>query len=278
MTSDSGGPPVVLHVLEAVRSGTSRHLVDVVRTVSSVTHHVVVPPPARSAVASGADYDGAAVEAMSASGAEIHQIDMARSPVHLVNVRALHRLRRLIRDVTPSVIHGHSTVGGVLARAVSIGSDIPTVYTPNALLTDRRALAVERVLGRWTDRMIAVSPSEARHMRDLHLVDPNRIVVIANGIDLDRHHLPPVGLRAMLDMPDAVPMVGMVARVVCQKAPEAFVAVCGIVAAKLPDAHFVLIGKGPLQSQLDRAIETAGLGTRFGSDDDVAFRDYVLAR
>jgi glycosyltransferase involved in cell wall biosynthesis len=228
-----------------------------------VEHHVVLPPvPAGAILASGAPYDPAAERRIVASGGVIHRIDMRRSPGHPANAAAVVRLRRLIRSVAPNVVHGHSSVGGALARIAGAACGLPVVYTPNGLAPGRFYRTVERGLGRLTDRWIAVSCSEAELARQLRLVPADRIVTIPNGIDLTAG---PSGrsLRSELGLADGTPLVGTVARLVDQKAPDHFVRACAEIGRHRPDVHFLLIGAGPLQALVDEEVARAGIGPRW---------------
>jgi glycosyltransferase involved in cell wall biosynthesis len=252
----------VLHVLEAIRGGTSRHLVDVVRSTSGVAHHVAVPQSGRAADESGAVVDEAALDALVDAGAVLHPVEMRRAPVHPANLGAAWALRRLIRTIRPGVVHGHSSVGGALARIAAAGSCTPVFYTPNGVSPARMSLALERMLGRLTDTLIAVSPSEAKLATEQKLVRPERVVVVPNGIDVD----PPrseVDIRTLAGIPEGAPVVGTVARLVPQKAPTLFVRVCAEVARTCLDVHFLLIGLGPLQGAVDEAVAAAGLSRRW---------------
>jgi glycosyltransferase involved in cell wall biosynthesis len=254
---------VVLHVLEAIRGGTSRHLVDVVRSTSGVVHHIALPQSGRAAGASGAVVDEAALEAFVDAGAVLYPIEMRRTPGHPANLGAAWALRRLIRTIRPDVVHGHSSVGGALARIAAAGSGTPVFYTPNGVSPTRMSLALERLLGRFTDALIAVSPSEAKLAAEQKLIRPERVVVVPNGIDVDPPKREGPSIRALAGIPEGAPIVGTVARLVPQKAPKLFVRVCAEVAGTCPDVHFVLIGLGPLQGAVDEAVVAAGLSRRW---------------
>lgn len=201
--------------------------------------------------------------ALKTSGAVVHPVRMHRLPAHPRNFEALWHLRRLIASVGPDVVHGHSAVGGALARLAAASTGVPVVYTPNALPRGRPALTIEKALGRLTAKVVAVSASEARLAVELGVAPEGRIAVVPNGIDLCPPPGPDLDLRRLAGAPPDAPLVGTVVRLVPQKAPETFVAICARVAIVRPDAHFLLIGSGPLQPELDAAVERAGLGLRW---------------
>lgn len=259
----AGRPIRVLHVLEALRGGTSRHVVDLVRATPGVAHHVAVPVAGRGATASGAMVDRAALRTLEDAGAAVHPVEMRRSPLHPANLAAAWRLRRLIREICPDVVHGHSAVGGALARISAAGSSVPTFYTPNGIPPDRASRLLERVLGRLTTVLVAVSGSEAGLAVELGLVPTGKVRIVPNGIDLAAPDAGDVDIRALADIPAEVPVVGTVMRLVAQKAPELFVAVAAEVARTHRDVHFLLIGLGPLQEQVDAAVSATGLKGRW---------------
>ena len=245
----------VVHVLEAVQFGTVRYLRGIVRHVDA--EHVVVLAPEGS----GRYFDRAALDGMRADGARIVFVPMRRSPVAPQNALAVARVHRLIRRERPAVVHGHSSIGGVVARAAVPGTGVPAVYTPNGLFPSRPALALERALGRVTRFLIATSPSEADVVLAERLVPPARLVTIPNGVDLEVPE--PIGLRDRLGVPTGALLVGNVGRLAPQKAPEVYVRACALVAATHPDAHFVLIGDGELADLVDREVAAGGFGGRF---------------
>jgi len=134
------------------------------------------------------------------------------------------------------------------------------VYTPNGVATARAAIVVERILARRTARIIAVSPSEAALLDRLHIASGPRVTVIPNGVTLDPVAPgDPTDLRRLLELAPGTPLVGTIARLVPQKAPERFVALAADVHRRHRDTHFVLIGDGPQRDDVDRRIALAGL-------------------
>ncbi len=246
----------ILHVIEAIEAGVARHVTDVVCRVPA-EHEVLVPP-----VRTGGFTDHAAFEAMEAAGARIHLTPMRRSVASAHNAKAVLIARRLIRAGRPDVVHGHASVGGAVARLASARTPARCAYTPNGLLPSTGVIAVERLLGRLTDAVIAVSPSEAEQIAGLRVAARDRITVIPNGIDLDRAAPPGMDLRGRLGVGEEVPLIGTVGRLAAQKAPEVFVRACALIAQTSP-ARFVIIGDGPMRRAVADEISAAGLGERF---------------
>ena len=250
----------MLHVLEALEGGTARHLVDLVRTVDGVEHHVAVPSRRVGGLT-----DSSATVRMAAAGAVVHVTEMRRSPLRPGNAAALARLAALVRRTRPDLVHGHSSMGGALGRVVGTAARLPRVYTPNGLAQGRPALAVERGLGLLTDRLVATSASEAAFVLDRRLVPPERLVTIPNGIEVDGWEAPSTtpDLRALLGLEPDTPLVGTISRLVAQKAPERFVRLAGTVLAARGDVHVVLVGDGPRRAAVDPSRLPAGTAGRF---------------
>ena len=252
--------PTVLHVLEALCGGTARHLVDLVEWTHGVRHVVAVPRERQ-----GYFIDPDVMRRLEAAGAEIHRIDMRRLPIHPRNAVAMARLAALAGRVDADVIHGHSGVGGALARTVPTRA--ARVYTPNGLHPARAAMWVERMLGPRTDRFVAVSHSEGDAMVGAGVASPEQVAVIPNGVDVQLRP-EPIDLHAMLGLSPGTPLIGTVARLDYQKAPEHHMDVFERVAIVAPEAHFVLIGDGPQSDEIDRR----------GADGPLAGRYHRIAR
>jgi len=247
----------VLHVLEAIEGGTSRYLTDLVVHARRIDHHVAIPSTRR-----GGGTDLLLHQSLLEAEATLHIVEMARAPARPVNAQAVVALRRLMRQLRPSVVHAHSAVGGALGRLAALGSGTPVVYTPQGIALGRASRSIERLLGHATTRLVAVSASEAELARHLRLVPPEHIVTIYNGIDVEAPE-PGPNLRDRLGVPRDTPIVGTIARLVPQKAPEIFVAACAHIARRVPRAHFVLIGSGALQPLLDEEIARHDIAKRF---------------
>lgn len=248
---------VVLHVVEAMATGTLRHVTDLVRWIPDADHIIAGP----------STHDGRSTAraraALEAAGARYEVVQMGRFRAAHRHLLALRALRRMIGRVRPDLIHGHSSVGGAMARLASLGSGIPVIYTPHGLSRSSWALTAERILRGRTDRLIAVSDGEREFAISSGVAHANRTVVILNGVEPAPAAAPGPSLRGSLGIPPDAPLVGSVGRLTWQKAPEVFVAACEHVAGELNDAHFVLIGTGALHGVVKEAARAARLEQRF---------------
>lgn len=246
---------VVLHVLEALETGCARHLVDLVTHTGGVRHEVLIP---RRRV--GGVTDTAALGHIEAAGGVVHLVEMRRSPLNARNAIALAATRALVRRRHPDVVHGHSSIGGVLARVAALRAPVARVYTPNGLAAGRVASAVERALGRLTDRVVAVSASEHDEIVRRGLVPAERVTTIPNGIDV--RPPAPADLRTVIGVGPDVTLVGTMGRLCRQKNPVLAVEAFRLLGAGRPGLHFVVVGEGPLASEFERAVAAAGIGDR----------------
>lgn len=249
--------PLVLHVVEALAAGTLRHVIDLVRCVSEADHVIAGPAHHHGQSTAGA------LAAARAAGAEVEIVEMGRFLAPHRHLSALRALRRTIARRRPDVVHGHSAIGGTMARLAGIGTGIPVVYTPHGVRRSRWVLLAERALRDRADRVIAVSGSERKFLLAHRVARPQQTLVIVNGVDPVPPPATGESLRGALGIPKDVPLIGCVGRLTRQKAPEVFVAACGLLSQIRPEAQFVLIGAGALHGVVASAVREAGIEDRF---------------
>lgn len=145
---------------------------------------------------------------------------------------------------------------------------------------DRRAMSwpdrlLEHASMRCLEVAIAVSDFTKRAWVARTRVDPNRIRVIYNGIDVDAFspQRPAGVVRAEIGVPAGRPIVGMTARLHPMKGHVHLLRAIPQVMRAVPDAHFVLAGDGELRAELEQQAAASGLAGRvhfLGFRSDVA--------
>jgi glycosyltransferase involved in cell wall biosynthesis len=208
--------------------------------------------------------DALMVERLLASGAHVHTSMMRRS-VGPWDAGDGWRLRRLLNSLGHcDILHSHSSKAGALARTFGLRRGTAQIYSPHGFYTmtgeaPGYIAAVERMLSRVSDRIIAVSRFERDHALSLGIA-PERVAVIPNGLRPGR----PLGreeARAQLGLPQDAFVLGFVGRLEPQKDPLAAVAVMKALADT--DIELAVIGDGELRDEAERAARDASPRIRF---------------
>ena len=255
------GPVKVLHVITRLIAGAGGNTLLTALGTNRERYEVWI-----AGAAGGPLWERAAAAGIRT--VELPRLREAISP--LDDLAVLAQLTRLIRRERFSIIHTHSTKGGVLGRLAAWMCRAPVVvHTIHGFSTHdfmsgarRRAyLVLERPMRPLTDSFLAVAPAVAREAVELRLAPPGRVSVVPSAVELDE--IPKGGdprVRLELGVPADAPLIGTVGRVDHQKAPLDFVRAAKIVTEAHADARFVIVGDGPL---LDAARDEAA---RLGID------------
>lgn len=213
------------------------------------------------------------VEKISAAGGKTVNLAVSNAPGP-GDVAALLKLRRLVTEARPEVIHAHSSKAGALARAlVWLGVRQPVFYTPHAYyglsgkggMKSRVFNAVEAVLGR-IGTTINLSEGERAFARDSLKIPPARLRLIANPVDCVRFRpadaVKRQEIRAALGVPAAAILLGSVGRLAFQKDPitlyHAFAKAC----QKRPELWLYHLGEGELSAECAALADQLGIRPR----------------
>jgi glycosyltransferase involved in cell wall biosynthesis len=175
---------------------------------------------------------------------------------------AAARLRRIVIEAAPDVVHLHSGVAGVVGRLV-VRDRVPTVFQPHAWSSlgegsrvQGASLWWERYAARWTTELLCVSTSEGRLAESLGIHAP--VTVLPNGVDLTVFApgtaLDRVAARRALGLDDA-PTAVCVGALAQPKGQRDLLAQWPQVRARVPDAQLLLVGDGPDRLPLERLAE-----------------------
>ena len=188
---------------------------------------------------------------------------------------ALIKLTILLRRLRPTVVHTHSSKAGILGRWAAWMAGVPVIVhtihgygvTPaQPQWLQQLLIMIERFTGWITTQWITVSEADIRKGRAWGLFHDN-VVMVRPGIDpqpfqqaLDRGERERI--RREFGAGVATRLVGSVACLKPQKAPEDFIAVARRVLEALPDVCFVLVGDGELRAQVESLIVRYGMQER----------------
>lgn len=122
-----------------------------------------------------------------------------------------------------------------------------------------------RIYPCWGRRVVAISKPVAQHLsKDFH-VEPSRVVLIPNGIDLSRFVIPRQeerdATRRKFNVQGA-PIIGIIARLSDVKGHADLIKAFKEVLLKFPDAKLLIVGEGPQEDDLRRLVEGLRLSHR----------------
>lgn len=181
----------------------------------------------------------------------------------LFDLFAFIKLFRLIKQNRFLLVHTHSSKSGFIGRLAARAAGAKcVVHTVQGFafheFSSRLSIFViglmERIAGLVTDRIIFVNQFDRKIAQRMKLAAVEKMVTIPNGVDLSQFspdspaHVP----ADLVGIETSGGIVGMVARLWEQKAPQDFIRSIPVVVNTVPDAKFLVIGDGHLKDRLVR--------------------------
>lgn len=178
------------------------------------------------------------------------------------DLRVMPRLQRLFKhtDAVITVGAGDKMFWGRLAARLAgvpvICSALHSTGWPDGVGR------LNRMLTPITDGFIAVAKQHAEHLARYEKFPPSRVFFIPNGVDCERFVQDASArdsVRRELSIPADAPVVGIVAALREEKNHLQFIEAASEVLMTVPDAHFVVVGDGPMRDQTQEAIAHFGI-------------------
>ncbi len=177
------------------------------------------------------------------------------------------------------ILHSHRYKENVLAAILASRCKIPhVVRTQHGLPESFHGIdhykhlviqGLDRMVARFaTDRILAVSDEMRNKL--VHRLDPEKVVLIRNGICLDhvQSNYSSSGAKKHLGIPEDCHLVGTAGRLEPIKRLDLFLAAAKRIAAAVGKARFAIVGDGGEKSKLQ------GITRAFGIEDRVLFLGY----
>lgn len=175
--------------------------------------------------------------------------------------KALITLVKIFRENEFDIVHTHSSKPGFLGRIAgkiaNIGYVIHTVqgfafHEFSNKLSVLIFTMLEKIAGKLSDKIIIVNDQDFQYAVEKRIAPLDRLIKIGNGIDINEYKLKfnIDEKRDELHIYNQKKVIGSVGRLWQQKDPKVFVNAMPRVIKKFPNACFLLIGDGPLQSEL----------------------------
>ncbi len=185
-----------------------------------------------------------------------------------LDMRALKRLRSFIQDHGVSLIHTHDFKSDFYGLLSTRGLSVKRVSSAHGSTRDSVAKRLylafnEYLVYRGFDRVIAVS-EDLKERLSGKLLDPEKIIVIQNGLDLSlldicsggpEPPLPGVGQAGSV-------VFAVIGRLYPDKGHSYFLKAFAELAPEAPNITGLIIGDGPERRNIEARIESLGLKGR----------------
>jgi len=201
---------------------------------------------------------GPNLERVRASGARVHRVAAASS----YDPRLVPRMLRLIREVRPLAVQTWLPMMDIVGGAAALLARVPWIVSErcdSVFEPSHTKIRLRRQIARGAAAV--VSNSSAGNAYWLRRIGPDRCAVIPNALPIEEIDAAPAAQRARLSIPPDVPLLRFVGRLDPQKNIAALLDALEVVVAK-SDAHALLLGRGSLESEVERRLEGAPLAGR----------------
>lgn len=242
-------------------------------------------------LAAGQDYTDWVAQGQAYADAFFLFPDLRRSVQPQTDIRTLNQITRFLKEHKYHIVHTHSAKAGTLGRIAAHRAKVPiTIHTYHSFgwqvartanarpwqtykssLKEWIYIQVERYAASLSDALITVSELNKQEAININLAPPEKFTTIYSGIDLNRFKVNVERIEKChsLGLSPKQPIIGTIGRLSTQKAPLDFVAAAKIVLQQKPDVQFIMVGDGPLASEVRQAIGAEQRIKVFGYRDDV---------
>jgi len=210
---------------------------------------------------------------------DVYDLPLSRSIRDIRGLAGTGRALAAILEHEPDIVHVHTPIAGFLTRlavrrlppdrrpAIAYTAHGFHFHPAGRALTNAAYLTIERVAGRWTDRLIVISDEDEAAARRYRIVPSQRLVHMP-GIGVDTRFYDPAALdadaparlRRELGIPVGAPMFALIGELNANKRPGD--AISALAALSRHDAHLVVAGQGPERAAVEARAREAGVADR----------------
>jgi glycosyltransferase involved in cell wall biosynthesis len=208
-------------------------------------------------------------------GLDLRVLPELRRSLHpLQDWKALRAIRRAISEYSPDIVHTHSSKAGILGRLAARQLGLPAVHTIHGAsfhfgqnpILHRAYRMAEKLAARWCDHFISVCDAMTDQYVAAGIAPREKFTTIYSGMEVDSFLTPrrsPEDVRRELNLGPGDIVFGKVARLFHLKGHNYLIEAAADVAARIPQARFLLVGDGILTEHYQARIRELGLEDRF---------------
>lgn len=195
---------------------------------------------------------------------------LGRSINPLSDLKAMLKIRKIIKDFSPDIVHTHTFKAGLLGRvaAISVRKRPYLVHTFHGhllhgylgILKLSILKNLERILAVKTDVLVSVGEKVMNDLVEVGVGNRGKFKVVPPGFPIPKVSS---GEETSFSLDSKKFMCAWIGRVVEVKAPERVLEIARIFAKSDSGVQFLIAGDGPLRNQIQRQSESESLPIRF---------------
>jgi glycosyltransferase involved in cell wall biosynthesis len=196
------------------------------------------------------------------SGVESIFLDL-RNRFNPINI---FRLANVMRKKRIDIVHSQGAradfFARIAARIAGVSHILCTIAMPVegfdvGLLQKKIYWFMDYLTERYVERFIVASDALKKALIKRHGIPTYRVAKIYNGVELGQYHPDTKhgNLRKEWGIPQDVPFIGAIGRMVWQKGFEYLIQAIPDIVRDVPDAKFLFVGDGPLRQRLEALSE-----------------------
>ncbi len=198
-------------------------------------------------------------EALKAAGKDVMCLNARPHPYGLTAIRGLVPV---MREYQPDIMHAHLDAGNIAGPIAAWLVGVPAIVTNQHNSNPYRGRLIrlmDRLLALVTDRIVSVSHQTARLHATQSRISSGKYYIVHSTVNVsDFPFRSQRGDCEFLDI-NGSSIVGSVARLSRQKGQVYLLRAFAWVLDRFPDAHLLMVGDGPLRTQLVEEVQRLGI-------------------
>ncbi|MBU1061528.1 MAG: glycosyltransferase [Candidatus Omnitrophica bacterium] len=184
------------------------------------------------------------------------------------DLRGIYRLAKLVGKERTDVLYLQSSPlvlfwGFILGMMFKIPHTVTVLHgMKDSFWRERlKSNIVNRLILHRLDRIGVVSKAKLASLLKKYKLDPSKVELINNAVDIDR--FTPLkdidGFKKKIGITDNEKIIGIVGRLVTEKAYDVFLKSAQHIKTRIPNSKFVIVGDGRERTNLERLTKDLGL-------------------
>lgn len=200
--------------------------------------------------------------------------EMKRAISPSQDTAAYHRVKKLIKDFKPDIVHTHAAKSGAIGRLAAHACKVPVIvhtfhghvfHSYFGKVKTTAFLQAERYLARRSSGIIAISEQQKQELTEIYRICPSgKMRIIPLGLDLDKFSIRQdekrAAFRKIYNITDEEIVIGIIGRIVPVKNHALFVSACAILCKNTrKKVRILIIGDGDMRGEMEKGFASAGI-------------------